>query len=188
MKQERNHYQNPKKDFKALLCVSPIVVIPEELHLQQGEKNVPLHGIRRTGKRHTNVVPTVDRQLLKQSWYKLSKPKLRSLTQTRGLKLKDHSLQMIMHPKTQASTNPEGLFVMAGAIEWAFHFWRLPVDSDCSMEQAWQSVLLVRFDIVRHKPTQQTLMVIAVSDYAFQAWIMKELPGQQAWTMQEDML
>jgi len=139
-------------------------------------------------KRHTKVVPTVDRELLKKSWYMLSKTKLRSLTQTRGLKLKDHSLQMIMHPKTQASTNPEGLFGMAGATEWAFHFWQLPVDCDFSMEQAWQSVLLVRFDIVRHILSQKTLMVIAVSDYAFQAWTMRDLPGQQAWTMQEAML
>ena len=137
--------------------------------------------------RHTKVIQPVDEKLVQASWRKLSKTKIRHRTQTRGLKLTDHTLQMLMHPKTEASTTPEGLFHMAAATEWHFHYWKLPAGTPCTLDQSWQSILLMRFDIVKHKPTTKVLMVMAPSDFAFQAWPMVQLNGdspQDAWAMQ----
>ena len=134
--------------------------------------------------RHTKTVAPVGRHLVSQSWEKLRRTKIRAITQTRGLKLKDKKLQMIMHPKTQASTTPEGMFTMAAATEWVFHYWKLPDHIDCTVDQAWQSALLNRFDIVRHIPSQNTMLVVASTEYAFQRWTMEPLDGHQhTWIM-----
>jgi hypothetical protein len=133
--------------------------------------------------RHSKVLVPVDRDLVTQSWRELRNVKIRQITQTRGVKLKNHQLQMIMHPKTAASTTPEGLFNVAAATEWVFHYWKL--SDDIQLEQSWQSVLLIRFDIVRHIPSARVMMVTAPAPYAFQCWTMNAQPGQiPTWTLQ----
>lgn len=129
--------------------------------------------------RHVKILDPVNKAVVSQSWNQLRRVKLRLKTQTRGLKLKDTKLQMIMHPKTQASTTPEAMFTMAAATEWVFHYWKLPGEIDCTLDQAWQSALLNRFDIVRHIPSQKVFMVVASTEYAFQKWNMDLLPGKQ---------
>ena len=136
--------------------------------------------------RHDKVLEPVDRQLIEQSWDQLSKVKIRKLTQTRGLKLKDTKLQMIMHPKTAASMTPDGLFNMAAATEWMFQYWQLDDSVECGLDQGWHSALLIRFDIVRHKPSNKIVLVIAPAEYSFLAWVMECLPEcNDNWIMKE---
>lgn len=113
--------------------------------------------------RHTKVVPTVDDSCADLSWRAMKHVKIKKMTQTNGLKLKNSNMQMIMHPKTQASTSPEGLFSAAAATEWLFHYWQLP-DNSVSLDQAWQSALLNRFDIARHVTTQKTVIIIGCAE------------------------
>lgn len=137
--------------------------------------------------RHTKVIPCLNEELVQASWKQLSKVKIRHITQTRGLKLSDKNLQMLMHPKTAPSTSPEGLFHMAAATAWQFHYWELPAGTQCTLDQSWQSILLMRFDMVKHIPTNKVLLVMAPSEFAFQAWPMVQLnvdSPQDAWVMQ----
>ena len=139
--------------------------------------------------RHTKVLQPLDNALVAESWSVLSKVGIRSMTQTRGIKLQDTKMQLIMHPKTAASATPEGLFNVAAATEWNFHYWQLGDDVHCTLEQSWQSALMLRFDIVRHFPSQKTMIVIGPTEYAFQAWQMVAISGclQPTWTLQAHM-
>lgn len=135
--------------------------------------------------RHTKVVPSVDPHA-PLSWNACKYVKTRYMTQTAGLKLKNPHYQMIMHPKTQASTSPEGLFTAAAATEWMFHYWQLDASVTVSLDHAWQSILVSRFDIVRHIPTTKTVMVVGCSEYAFQSWKLVPLNQQDSeiWMME----
>lgn len=139
--------------------------------------------------RHTKVLQPFDNDLVTQSWVGLSQVGIKNRTQTRGIKLKDTHLQLIMHPKTAASATPEGLFNVAAATEWNFHYWKLGNDVQCTLDQAWQSVLMLRFDIVRHHPSQKTMIVIGSTEYAFQAWHMVSTSGPlpPTWALQAHM-
>ena len=93
---------------------------------------------------------------------------------------------MIMHPKTAASMTPDGLFNMAAATEWMFQYWQLDDSVECGLDQGWHSALLIRFDIVRHKPSNKIVLVRAPAEYSFLAWVMECLPEcNNTWIMKE---
>jgi len=121
--------------------------------------------------RHTKVLPHVqENEQSNASWNALKGVKLRKQLQIAGLKLQSPHYQMIMHPRTQASLTPESMFSAAAATEWMFHFWQLDDTCKVSLEHAWQSILVSRFDIVRHIPTNKAMLVVGCSEYAFQSW------------------
>jgi len=137
------------------------------------------------GARHTKVLPAIDPHA-PMSWHACKFVKTRKMTQTAGLKLKNPHYQMIMHPKTRASTSPEGIFTAAAATEWMFHYWQLDDSVTVSLDHAWQSILLNKFDIVRHISTNKTVLVMGCSEYASQSWklILVKQPDSDMWTME----
>ena len=137
------------------------------------------------GARHTKVLPAIDPHA-PMSWHACKFVKTRKMTQTAGLKLKNPHYQMIMHPKTQASTSPEGLFTAAAATEWMFLYWQLDDSVPVSLDHAWQSILVDRLDIARHIPTSKTVLVVGCSGYAFQSWKLVPLKQQDShmWIME----
>lgn len=138
-------------------------------------------------KRNIKVIEPPDKDIFAQSWNKCINIKTRLKTQTKGLKLPDKRMQDIMHPKTAASTTPEGLYDIAAATEWCFKYWQLPPDNDCELEQTWQTVLLQQFDVVCNVATNTAMLVLVPAEYACTTWALKEVHHEDecmTWEMQ----
>ena len=139
-------------------------------------------------KGNIKVIDPPDRQIVAQSWNKCRFMKTRLKTQTKGLTLPDKRMQDIMHPKTPASTTPEGLYDIAAATEWCFKYWQLPPGNDCDLEQAWQTILMQQFDIIFNVASGSAMLVIVPAEYACVTWALAKVhqdgSGCMTWEMQ----